>query len=121
MTAQIADVVERRSDHTPGPWACTTRQGSWDWVVYSASDPNIEVCQMFHDGTHFNEVGEANARLIAAAPDLLAALELALCELSASANQLTYLGRNVSPDGSVSRAIEAARSALRAAQGETTP
>ena len=56
---------------TPGPWAATTRRGSWDWVVYCASDPNHEVCQTFHDGTDDNELGEANARLIAAAPDLL--------------------------------------------------
>lgn len=63
--------------HTPGPWATTTRQGSWDWLVYSLADPNIEICQPFHDGTEFNEVGEANARLIAAAPELLAeAIEL---------------------------------------------
>lgn len=55
---------------TPGPWDCTTRQGSWDWVVFQKTSPNIEICQPFHDGTEFNEVGEANARLIAAAPDL---------------------------------------------------
>jgi len=61
--------------HTPGTWAATTRQGSWDWLVYSADNPNIEVCQMFHDGTEENETGEANAMLVAAAPDLLAALE----------------------------------------------
>ena len=63
------------SGHIPGPWGCVTRRGSWDWVVYQASDPNIEICQMFHDDTEFNETGEANARLIAAAPDLLAALK----------------------------------------------
>jgi hypothetical protein len=62
------------SRHTPGPWDTTTRQGSWDWVVYQKADPNIEICQMFHDGTDLNEMGEANARLIAAAPDLLEAL-----------------------------------------------
>lgn len=52
---------------TAGPWAATTRQGSWDWVVYSVADPNIEICQPFHDGTEFNEEGEANAHLIAEA------------------------------------------------------
>jgi hypothetical protein len=64
----------RVSAGTPGPWACTTRLGSWDWVVYSADDPNIEICQMFHDGTDLNERGEANARLIAAAPEMFGAL-----------------------------------------------
>lgn len=59
--------------HTPGPWYATTRRGSWDWLV--AHDERNEICQMFHDGTDLNETGEANARLIAAAPDLLAELK----------------------------------------------
>lgn len=49
---------------TPRPWAATTRRGSWDWVVYSVADPNIEICQPFHDGTDDNPTGEANAALI---------------------------------------------------------
>jgi hypothetical protein len=60
---------------TPGPWGSTTRQGSWDWLVFCEADPNFEICQMFHDGTDMNEVGEANARLVAAAPDMLLALK----------------------------------------------
>lgn len=60
--------------HTPGPWNFTTRRGSWDWVVYQKDDPNLEICQMFHDGTEFNERGAANAKLVAAAPRLLDAL-----------------------------------------------
>ena len=52
------------SKATPRPWAATTRQGSWDWVVYQASQPNIEVCQVFHDDTELNETGEAVAALI---------------------------------------------------------
>jgi hypothetical protein len=63
------------SKGTPGPWFATTRRGSWDWLVASEADPNIEVCQMFHDATEENEIGEANAHLVAAAPDLLAALK----------------------------------------------
>lgn len=64
-----------------GPWRATTRQGSWDWVVYTEDDPNIEICQTFHDGTDENEEGEANAHLIAAAPELYEALKamVALC------------------------------------------
>ena len=58
--------------HTRGPWYATTRQGSWDWLV--AQSETIEICQMFHDGTEMNETGEANAKLVAAAPDMLEAL-----------------------------------------------
>jgi hypothetical protein len=70
------------SKYMPGPWGATTRRGSWDWVVYQVSDPNNEVCQMFHDGSELNEMGETNAHLIAAAPDMLEALKglLALVE-----------------------------------------
>jgi hypothetical protein len=72
--------------HTEEAWACTTRQGSWDWVVYVASDPNNEVCQMFHDGTDLNEIGEARAHLVAAAPDMLAALVEVLAGWEATAS-----------------------------------
>jgi hypothetical protein len=71
------------SGHAPGPWGATTRQGSWDWLVFQESDPNIEICQMFHDGTELNERGEANARLVAAAPDLLATLREIVTEIRA--------------------------------------
>lgn len=69
--------------HTPGPWSITTRQGSWDWVVFQQADPNIEICQPFHDDTEENETGEANARLISAAPELYAGLSDALRMLEA--------------------------------------
>lgn len=62
--------------HTPGPWILsdTTKAGNrkvsgygWDYFA------NVTVRM---DGTAANcEEGEANARLIAAAPDLLAALK----------------------------------------------
>lgn len=53
--------------HTELPWAATTRKGNLDWVIYSENDPNIEIGQLFHDGTEFNETGEANANLIVTA------------------------------------------------------
>lgn len=59
---------------TKGPWAATTRRGSWDWVVYKPGTQH-EICQTFHDGTPENKRGEAHAHLIAAAPDLYEALE----------------------------------------------
>lgn len=59
-----------KTNWTPGPWAVVNRVKSWDWVVYSEKNPNDEICQPFHDGTEFNEIGEANAHLIAAAPEL---------------------------------------------------
>ena len=65
--------------HTPGPW--------------TASDERRGIFEIIHDGDLLAQVwgvrpagdgdlpAEANARLIAAAPDLLAAAELALAHL----------------------------------------
>jgi len=62
--------------HTPGDWVATSYEDGKIWLV--------EVCDIDDgEGTastvasieHEGEEGEANARLIAAAPDLLAALK----------------------------------------------
>lgn len=60
------------SKHTPGPWNLYPNNAS-DWVVR----------KMFPDGQESHEIarctsGMDNARLIAAAPDLLAHLEFAV-------------------------------------------
>ena len=57
------------SKHTPGPWG-----------IYFNSQDDFVVRKMFDDGTESHAVarvhsGAANARLIAAAPDLLDALK----------------------------------------------
>ncbi len=59
------------SDHaptTPGPWTYQPTAGNHDFIVYSEGAPSrsdVALVRDFH---------EANARLIAAAPDLLDAL-----------------------------------------------
>lgn len=60
------------SEHTPGPWGLV--EGDVDLYVYAAA-PDALVAQVrSDDGLDC----EANARLIAAAPELLAAVEAAL-------------------------------------------
>lgn len=66
------------SKHTPGPWNLYPNNAS-DWVVR----------KMFPDGQESHEIarcqsGMDNARLIAAAPDLLAALKMAVSALERS-------------------------------------
>jgi hypothetical protein len=58
----------------PGPWRvdADNREGyEWNNHIVSATKPHMTICFMAHtkreDG---NETGEANARLIAAAPEL---------------------------------------------------
>ena len=65
------------SAHTPGPWYFDED----DRAVGPASNKSIGVCSiMLADGNaaryHFGEQSIANANLIAAAPDLLEALQL---------------------------------------------
>jgi len=56
--------------HTPGPWAVVS---SWD--DYMVEGPNKEEI-IFQDGPYQTpSIKEANARLIAAAPDLFEALK----------------------------------------------
>ena len=60
------------SKHTPGPWRADLNHYDQEWRVYADSEMSPIVNSLFKPkGT----IGEANARLIAAAPDLLAALE----------------------------------------------
>jgi hypothetical protein len=66
------------AEHTPGPWATSV-----DFI-----DPVPKHCYRSDDGCEFHSIArafgpnsKANARLIAAAPDLLDAAKLALHEL----------------------------------------
>lgn len=57
--------------HTPGPWIAKAGIGRWN-VTTSAAPRSFNICSINTD----REEQEANARLIAAAPDLLEALKL---------------------------------------------
>lgn len=67
--------------HTPGPWEYVRDEdGSFD-VCQQTGAPittwSSDVCRVYQiNGTQPEDVAEANARLIAAAPELLEALEL---------------------------------------------
>lgn len=69
-----------KSQHTPGPWPCEyTGDGKRILVGKGLVEgPNgYEVAEVYSDDCP-REVAEANARLIAAAPELLEALETLL-------------------------------------------
>ncbi len=89
--------------HTPGPW--TTRHTDELNAAIHADEygviADVNLCR--DDGT-------ANARLIAAAPDLLAALEALLTKLSAKLPALQY--------HDCKSEYEAARAAIRTATEE---
>jgi hypothetical protein len=75
--------------HTPGPWA-VHHDPDWNqWSVRSANPDDLAEAPIYYEladrigghvhGENFDDYSElqANARLIASAPDLLSALELA--------------------------------------------
>ena len=61
--------------HTPGEWFARKDEGWKGWSV--ADDAHTLIATVSDDDEHLhdNEQDEANARLIAAAPDMLEALE----------------------------------------------
>ena len=69
------------SQHTPGPWEINGQ--GWDVYVASTADPDTTICkvEVLSDGEGDTSVTIRNANLIAAAPDLLAACELAFDEM----------------------------------------
>ena len=70
--------------HTPGPWHLDAQEsfdGRATYHFYRVFDDNLNAICCEEYGAH-NDGGLANMRLIAAAPDLLAALELTHAALS---------------------------------------
>jgi hypothetical protein len=63
--------MEKRSKHTEGKWKAQTDSEGFYWVDHITEDGGESICDM----TNLNP--EANARLIAAAPDLLKACKAA--------------------------------------------
>lgn len=74
-------MTKQETKHTPGPWQAYNRVGNRifnQWRVYSdCLNQPCAICKMDESLTGDQEV--ANARLIAAAPDLLEACK-AICE-----------------------------------------
>jgi hypothetical protein len=65
-----------KTEHTPGPWHVDGRDVcAWDGKTETT------ICECYAHTSIGRHDGEANARLIAAAPDLLAALTICSKEL----------------------------------------
>jgi hypothetical protein len=93
--------MDSNTKHTPGPWVFGNRR----WVY----GPNDECVAVVGDG--FRETDSANAKLIAAAPELLEALSDLVYEMTAEASAEQRL-RNCG------YALEKARLALQRAGGK---
>jgi len=91
------------SRHTPGPWQWTAIEGGWDGVK---QENGTLICKLA-----LNE--PENARLIAAAPDLLDACLETLTEIRA------YQGEDEFCEGPTKDACDILKSAITKATGET--
>lgn len=67
--------------HTPGPWRIAQQSSPFPWVIESElREDEIAHAPINSGNTHAED--QANARLIAAAPDLLEALEAVVASAS---------------------------------------
>ena len=61
------------AEHTPGPWHASSYDG-WEWEGHCIRDAHGQIIAKLA----LNVPGDANVRLIAAAPELLAALRVVM-------------------------------------------
>ncbi len=109
-----------KNAHTPGPWF-SVKNGAYKWV----ESPAHTVCVFYQwnsDGSMSeSEDAAANARLISAAPDLLAALEtiLEICEVG-DEDRIREFAENIGYHETyiVAGHIAAAKAAISKAKGE---
>ena len=117
--------------HTPGPWKASETYPAGDWCVHAQGIP--WQLAYLHASSQVEWPLEANARLIAAAPDLLEALEDADASLAQALGLIVEFGdlngfRNLSNE-ELGRAVvcvaercaesrNAARAALAKTRGE---
>jgi len=99
--------------HTPGPWK-QGKSGGISWYNIYANNETVRVARVFdpspapnHKAEGF-EIEEANARLIAAAPELLEALE----EIA------TQAGGTFHNNPELAKGVLQARAAIAKAKGE---
>lgn len=117
------------SKHTPGPWIAFPSNTRWTsgafdpifknglWHVVPASKPErLPICTVDYADDHHEptrEKAEADARLIAAAPDLLEALEWCADTLA-----VFVVDGSAAPDSVVGKNLTASRAAIAKATGE---
>jgi hypothetical protein len=77
MSAEANPTTERVASHTPAPWGLSNDEGSERYEIGINADVGVKIiCSVDYGFDEpFDSQQHANARLIAAAPELLAALK----------------------------------------------
>ena len=99
------------SKHTPGPWTAVKNSAYWEIDGPDDFGGVADTCASSAGEPDFGRsmaLGEANARLIAAAPDLLAACKAA-----------EYAANHVDCISAMQHALPAIRAAIAKAEGAT--
>ena len=94
------------SAHTPGPWAAVGDNSKLEFVEKDIGGSRMTIATCFQQGAMRDGERAANARLIAAAPDLLAALA-----------GIIEIGKRDLTNPKYDAYFEEARAALRKARG----
>ena len=102
--------MEQKAAHTPGPWNCNRSSASGYDIVCSENSPT-DVCVISRRDKTTGEI-DANARLIAAAPELLEALR----EFVSLMPSAEGLGGHA-PIGAFQIVADLARAAIAKAEG----
>lgn len=119
--------VKERTKWTPGPWTAIQERSGWHTKVDSERREIGSIFTVWHRDDEHKAIANANARLIASAPDLYAALEGCLAQLLGPAqvygngcgNDGTKTGLSGEEFNALQKSrIEAARAALLKARGE---
>lgn len=98
------------SKHTPGPWMKAERlNGPWWHISSSHSVGGRQAVACVHGeskrgATAYAEMFEANARLIAAAPELLEALKLAYDAMSGSTDKTILIRAHKAAEAAIDKA-----------------
>ena len=73
----VEEITRPVSTHTPGPWELSRAGDTGDFVIISECQYDPIVVATVHELTGEHDIGDlaANATMIAAAPEMLAALE----------------------------------------------
>lgn len=101
----------KKAKHTPGPWAADDLEDGGVFV-FEKGGGNLTIADLNADRSFGFEQIQANARLIAAAPELLAALET----ISESVNSKNHSTKNIYD--TFAAIADTARAAIAAAKGD---
>jgi len=108
-----ADAVEVRAEPTPGPWIVQPREGpAFAENIISTMDGRVIAMALCGIRGDF-ATAESNALLLAAAPELLAAIESCIGPLQDEYNRATHTGHATNASQAFLKATQAIRKAKK--------